>query len=180
MTVDGDLTPTPAAPEPGPSAWLQLSATLGDIGRGVGQLAANAQRESQRQSRAVPIEWPLRRGGTVPAGGTLVLDLGGPSMGRRWSVRSLAVSAPTGPTGTLAGSANWYVGNAAGFGGGEWCAPTMTTLPGFQLVGSDQINVTPTDHLLCVISGGTAGQAAIARAFVLDYPQYTGSPTIEL
>lgn len=170
--MDGDLTP--AAPQ-GPTAWLELSARLGDIGRGVGQLVADG-----RQDRALPVQVALSKGGDVPAGGTLLIDVGVPAMGRRWTVKSLAVSPAAGPGGALAGSANWYVGNPGAFGPGEWCAPTQTTLPAFTLLGSDQVWVTPTNHLFCVITGGTPGQSALVRTAVLEYPLYSGTPTIEL
>lgn len=175
MTTDGEILTSPAPAPEGPVAWLELSARLGDIGQGVKQLVADG-----RATRVLPLETPLPASGVVPASGTLVLDLGQPAMGRRWSVKSLAVSPAAGPTGTLAGSANWYVGNPNIYGPGEWCAPTMTTLPGFQFVGADQIGVIPTNHLFCVITGGTAGQAAFARARILDFPAYAGAPMIEL
>lgn len=175
MTTDGEIRLTPAPEPQGPSAWVELSARLGDIGRGVQQLVTDG-----RQANTVPTEARMARDGTVPASGTVVMDLGGPTMGRRWSVRSLAVTPAAGPTGTLAGVVNWYVGNPAIFGGAEWCAPTMTTLPAFQLISSDQINVTATDHLFAVLTGGTVTQMAIARAYILDFPLYAGAPTIEL
>lgn len=171
--TDGDLTP--GADPQTPTAWLELSARLGDIGRGVGQLVNDG-----RQDRALPIQAVLPRGGDIPTGGTLVIDFGSPAMGRRWTVKSLAVAPAAGPTGTLAGSANWYVGMPGAFGAGEWCAPTMTTLPAFALLGGDQVWVTPNHHLICVITGGTPAQSALARAAILEYPLYSGSPTIEL
>jgi hypothetical protein len=176
MTVDGEIRPSPGLPPEGPSAWLDFSAKLGDISGGIQQLVNGAA----AIRNTTPTETALYASGTVPASQTLVMDMGAPSMGRRWSVRSLAVSPAAGPTGTLAGVANWYVGNPAAFGAGEWAAPTMATLPGFQLVSGDQINVTPTNHLFCVLTGGTATQSAFARAYVLDFPLYAGTPTIEL
>lgn len=173
--TNGELMQSPAPAPDGPVAWLELSARLGDIGKGVGQLVADG-----RQARALPVQTALRKGGDVPASGTVVLDFGAPAMGRRWTVKSLAVAPAAGLSGTLAGSANWYVGNPAAYGSGEWCAPTMTTLPAMTLLGSDQVWVTPTDHLFCVITGGTAGQSALGRAAILEYPLYSGAPTIEL
>jgi hypothetical protein len=173
--TDGELTQTPAPAPDGPVAWLELSARLGDIGRGVGQLVADT-----RESRALPVQTELRRGGDIPASGTLVIDFGGPAMGRRWTVRAISVSAASGVAGTLAGSANWYVGQPGAFGPGEWAAPTMTTLPAFQFVNADAMSVAGLDHLFCVITGGTAAQSALARARIFDYPQYSGNPTIEL
>lgn len=176
MTVDGEIRPSPGPPPEGPSAWLNFSAQLGDISGGIAQLVNGVQ----AMRNTTPQETPLAASGVVPASGTLVMDLGQPAMGRRWSVRNLAVVSAAGPTGTLAGVANWYVGNPNIFGAGEWAAPTMATLPAFQFVSSDQCNITATNHLFCVITGGTSQQAAFARAYVLDYPLYAGAPTIEL
>lgn len=172
--TDGQFAPT--GPPEGPSAWLDISARLGDIGRGVGQLVSDGRME---RSQALPIQAVLAKGGDVPASNTVTLDFGQPARGRRWTVKSLAVS-PAVIGGTLAGTANWYVGQPSVFGPGEWCAPTMTTLPAFLALGSDQVWVTPADHLFCVITGGTAGQSALARVAILEYPLYAGSPTIEL
>jgi hypothetical protein len=176
MTVDGEIRPSPGPPPEVPSAWVNFSAQLGDISSGIAQLVNGAQ----AMRNTTPQETPLVASGVVPASQTLVMDLGQPAMGRRWSVRSLAVVSGAGPTGTLAGVANWYVGNPNAFGAGEWAAPTMATLPAFQFVSSDQLNVTATNHLFCVLTGGTATQAAFARAYILDYPLYAGAPTIEL
>lgn len=177
MTVDGEIRPSPGPPPEGASAWLDFSAQLGNINGGIQQLVNGAA----AARNTTPTETSLVASGTVAAGNPpLVMDLGAPAMGRRWSVRNLAVSPAAGPTGTLAGVANWYVGNPAAFGAGEWAAPTMATLPAFQLVSGDQINVTATNHLFCVLTGGTATQSAFARAYVLDFPLYAGTPTIEL
>jgi len=176
VTVDGEIRPSPGPPPEQPAAWLDFSARLGDISGGIQQLVSG----QQAVRNTTPTETALMASGTVPASQTLMMDLGAPAMGRRWSVRSLAVLAGSGPTGTLAGVANWYVGNPAAFGAGEWAAPTMATLPAFTFVSGDQCNVTATNHLFCVITGGTATQNAFARAYVLDFPLYAGSPTIEL
>jgi hypothetical protein len=123
----------------------------------------------------------LTKGADVPASGFVVIDFGVPAMGRRWTVKSLAMAPAAGiVSGTLAGSANWYVGNPATFGPGEWCAPTMTTLPAFQTFGADQLVVTPSNHLFVVLTGGTAGQSALARASILEYPIYSGHAVVEL
>ncbi|AGS73951.1 hypothetical protein [Streptomyces collinus] len=175
MTQNGEIQTTPGPAPDGPKAWFELSARLGDIGQGVKQLVTDG-----RQARALPIQAVLTKGGDVPASGTVLLDFGAPAMGRRWTVKTLAVAPAAGLSGTLAGSANWYVGNPATYGPGEWAAPSMTTLPAFQGLGADQLWVTPTNRLFCVITGGTAGQSALARATILEYPLYSGHATIEL
>lgn len=176
--MDAELSPTPAPPEQhGPGAWFELAARIGDLGQSVATLAAE-QREQARV--AAPLETTRKAAGAVPASGTLLLDLGAPSMGRRWSIRSLAVANGGGVTASLAGQVAWYVGNPAAYGPGEWAAPTMATLPALQFVSSDQLNVLPTDRLFAVLTGGTPGQPALARAFLLDYPLYVQTPTISL
>lgn len=175
MTTDGEIAQSPAPQPQGPAAWVEFSARLGDIGRGVKQLVNDG-----RIARAEPLKSPLSRGQDIPASGTVTIDLGVPAMGRQWTVKNIAVAPAAGLSGTLGGTANWYIGNPNAFGAGEWAAPTMTTLPAFQTLGQDQMIVTPSNHLFVVITGATAGQSALARAFILDYPQYSGAPTIEL
>lgn len=178
MTQDGAIQTTPGPP-PGPSgpeAWFQLTARLGELGQGVRTLVQDG-----RQARALPIMATLTKGADIPAAGFVTIDFGAPAMGRRWTVKNLAVAPAAGVvSGTLAGSANWYVGNPATFGPGEWAAPTMTTLPAFQTFGADQLVVTPTNHLFVVVTGGTAGQSALARASILEYPIYSGHAVVEL
>lgn len=173
-----ELRESPGPAPDGPRAWLEISARLGDIGKGVNALVNDGRRAAMT---AEPTRAVRRASGIVATGGPdLMLDLGGPSMGRMWSVRSLAVAPASGVTGTLAGSAYWYVGNPSVYGPGEWCAPAQTTLPAFNTVTRDSVDVHPTDHLFVVIHGGTAGQAAYARAVILDFPRYTGRPVVEL
>lgn len=172
-----ELRESPAPPPDGPRAWLEISARLGDIGKGVNNLV----NQGRAASSAEPTRAVRRGSGTVATGGPdLVIDLGAPAMGRMWSVRALAVAPAGGVTGTLAGSAYWYIGNPSVYGPGEWCAPVQTTLPAFNTVTRDSADVHPTDHLFCVIHGGTAGQSAYARAVILDFPRYTPRPVVEL
>lgn len=175
MTHNGEIQTTPGPAPEGAKAWLELSAQLGNIGTGVRQLVTEG-----RQARALPIQAVLTRGADIPASGTVLIDFGAPAMGRRWSIKTLAVAPAAGLSGTLAGSANWYVGNPGSYGPGEWAAPSMTSLPAFQGIGNDQLWVTATNRLFVVITGGTAGQSALARAAILEYPLYSAAPTIEL
>lgn len=119
---------------------------------------------------ASPQAVPVQNSGSVPASGTLVIDLGAPQIGRRWVVRRLAVASAAGATGTLAGRADWYVGSAASVANPAAWQATMPALPAVQLVSSEAIPITPGDHLFCVISTGTANQVPVASATILDYP----------
>lgn len=175
MTDNGEIVPSPAPAAPGPQAWFELSARLGELGTGVRQLVADT-----RQARVSPVMASLVKGGDVPASGSVVIDMGAPAMGTRWTVKSMAVASAAGVTAPLAGQAAWYVGNPAAYGPGEWAAPLMTTLPAWNGVGADQMIVTPTNRLFVVITGGTAGQSAMARASILEYPIYSGASVVEL
>lgn len=121
--------------------------------------------------------------GSVPASGTVYIDLGQPQLGRRWLVRMLAVVQSVSPDNTLGGKAYWFVGN---YPGGavrtnpadlEWI---MSSLPATQTFTSESIMVMPNQHLWVAIIGGTQGQLATATANVLDYnPSLTsGVPVI--
>lgn len=132
-------------------------------------LEALILRDRQERYLQTPNAVPVQAGGVVPAAGTLVLDLGGPQIGRRWLVRRLAVSNGLAVRTALTGVADWYVGQAGGPpnpAGWQW---TMATLPSLSTFSSESIPVTPSDHLFCVITTGAAGQVAVASATVLDY-----------
>lgn len=112
---------------------------------------------------------------SVPASGVLVLDLGGPQMGRWWEVMALGVSDAGNVRTTIAGTADWYVGKATGptgVAGNVPLAPTgwiwvFPNLP--NLVHLDERIIIPPDRLYCVIAGGTATQNVLAQAEIRDY-----------
>ena len=147
----------------------------------------NAYLEAMKQAMQeklanMPNLVPLQQSGTVPASGTLYLDLGGPQLGRRWLVRMLGVTQSVSPDNTLGGKAYWFIGqppvtgrvNPANL---EWI---MSSLPATQNFSSESILVQPNDHLWVAIIGGTQNQLALATANVLDYnPALTsGVPVI--
>lgn len=135
-------------------------------------LEAHKLEMMQARYLATPTSTSTRASGAVPAGGSLVLDLDGPQLGRRWLIRLLRVSAATSVGDTLTGRADFYVGRPPGTGQRpnvdtwQW---GFATLPGIQSFTSETIPITPSDHLYCVISGGTAGQLALAGATIIDY-----------
>lgn len=168
----GDDGRGPGAPDDGPllaalKGWFAEQATAY-------RTALEDHRLAVRQAlyTATPNAVPLQAGGTVPAGGTLVLDLGAPQIGRRWIVRKLAVSNGVSVASTLTGRADWYVGQPPGVGqvpnpaSWQWA---MAALPAVQPFSSESIPVLPSDHLYAVITTGTSGQIAVASATILDY-----------
>lgn len=159
---------TPGAAE----AWAHLRLK-------VGQISDHLAADRARRDRALPIRGPLVKAGTVPAAGPLVLDLGAPAMGRRWDLRNLSVSDAADVGTAAAGAADVYVGTPLAYGPMAW-RWQLPTLPAVEKFSSDQIAVIPGDHLLVVVTTGTAGQVLMARADVLDYPLALPKPVMPL
>jgi hypothetical protein len=114
----------------------------------------------------------------VPATGPLVLDLGGPNVGRKWEIRGLAVSDAGNAATAVTGVANWYIGKATQpvVPAANWVplAPTawrwtFPVLPNLVTFSSDARTVLPNDRLYCVITGGTPAQVILAQAEVKDF-----------
>lgn len=105
--TDTELTPTPAPPEPGPQAWLNMSVKLGD-------LTEEMASERRARNRPRPIHHRALASATANASGSpVVLSLDGPSAGREWSVRRLILSDITTPTGTATAASGQFASGAA-------------------------------------------------------------------
>lgn len=167
-------TTMPGQDDPGEHAhdtlWAGLTLRLDTIGQ---QLQEDARR--RRDDR--PTRGSLYRGGIVPAGGRLVLDLGVPAMGHRWDLRNVSVSNAGDVRTAAAGTADIYVGNPGAYSPAAW-RWGLPALPGAEGFSADRISVIPTDHLFVVVEGGTAGDQLLARADVADYPNQIGRPVI--
>lgn len=169
--MDETVTTPDTAPPDTAQAWASLSLAIGDLRQ---QIAA----QQQQRERPLPIRAPLTTAGTVPAAGPLILDLGAPSMGRRWTLRNLSVSDAADVTTAVAGAANVYVGSPHVVSPVAWRWP-LAALPAAEKFSSDQLAVIPQDHLLVVVTGATAGQVLLARAEVTDYPLSLPTKTVQ-
>lgn len=144
------------------------------------------ERDARRAARRAQVQaatiWPTgsavgQQQPAVPAAGALVLDLGGPAVGRKWEVRALAVSDAGNVATAVNGKADWYIGKATGptgIAGGVPLAPTawrwtFPVLPNLVTFSSDARTILPSDRLYCVITGGTATQVILAQAEVKDF-----------
>lgn len=145
------------------------------------------ERDDRRASKRAQVQaatiWPAGKPvgqdqPAIPASGILVLDLGGPNVGRKWEIRGLAVSDAGNAITAVNGVANWYVGKATAptIPAANWVplAPTawrwvFPVLPNLVSFTSDARTVLPNDHLYCVITGGTATQNILAQAEVKDF-----------
>lgn len=173
MTTTDALAPDNDQPPPGTIAELTLAVqAIG--GRMDRELAAR-----RRAAETVPVRAVRQKGGTVPASGPLVLDLGAPAMGRRWSVRNLSVCNAAAVRTAATGTADVYVGNPGVYSPVSW-RWGIDALPGAVGFSADRVEVIPTDHLFVVVEGGTAGDGLFARAEVLDYPADSGREVIPL
>lgn len=113
----------------------------------------------------------------IPAAGAAIIDLGGPTSGRLWQVRSIAVGGPT-PLAAAGGTAFVFVApTGAGLGGlstAQWRDQTLT-LPNAAFYGAEQLIVRTNEHLLIVIAGGTVGTNYQANACMEDWPDAVSS-----
>lgn len=161
--TDTEIVESPGAPPPPlAEAWLNVSAKLGNLTQ-----AMTAER--QARIREQPLRAPVQKAGAVPTSGALVLDLGGPAMGRRWDVKNISVTDAADVTAAVTGKAWLYVGQPGAYGppGLRW---ELAALPAVDKFSSEQLAVTPPDRLLVVVTGSTAGQVLLARAEILDFP----------
>lgn len=125
--------------------------------------AAIAQAIPQDQSFAVPF--------TIPAGGTLIQDLGAPMVGRVWEVRR-AVSG--GLTATTAAAGAFYLFR-------QGTPPTelnlvnlcdfSPTLPNVAFYGSHEFIVRGGEHLWGAFVNASAGQQYVAAIQVQDWDE---------
>lgn len=170
--------PPVTTPDAGPSfeAFAQFGAALTTDMRAVRRELAD---QRARDLAARPVHQGLPQAGTVPASGPLTLDLGTPQMGRAWSVRRLSVSDSSSAIATVAGAATWYVGPAAIPAPGN-VAWRLATLPAVERFTGDTLRIKAGEHLICVITGGTAAQGIIARADIADYPADAGVSVSEV
>jgi len=119
---------------------------------------------------ATPVITRQVASGVCPSSGTLVLNLGSPDQGTRWTVHSFAVGG-TDINVTATGKFGLYVNGyltssfSPGMGslvdGAEWGA--TPDMPYTNQYGSDQIIVNDQENLYVVIFGGTSGQTYIAN-----------------
>ena len=151
----------------------RLHLTLGSLD----QHMKDQQRRRLRHMQDLPALVPVTgvsvgvANNVVPASGILLLDLGGPQVGRRWLIRAVSIS-DAGNFSTSMGSAicQFYVGRHTS---ATAIAPQQvrwpfTVLPNAATFGSEELPVLPMDRLYCLFSGATSGQILQATALVQD------------
>ena len=113
-------------------------------------------------------------GGTVPASGPLVIDLGATPQGRVWQVRRVVMGGPK-ATDTPAGSAFLYAQGAPpsdlNTSNLVDSFPSFTSGAQGSTYGTHQLWLPPGEHLWVVVSGGDEGDRWVASARIEDYDQ---------
>lgn len=166
-TADDLLAPPPLA-----DLCVAIQASLG-------QVAAQMERMNQLQARlqATPTTVDMAASGVVPPTGPLVLNLQGPEVGRKWLVRALRVTDAGNVTTAVVGAAAFYGGQPippqAGLASWVPSPPTQLiwpflTLPNAITLSGGAVQVTSTNNLICVVTGGTVGQGILAMATIED------------
>lgn len=144
--TDAELTQTPAPPEPGPRAWLDLTVKLGDLTQ---ELTADRR---ARMERPRAIRHPAFASGLADANGDpIVLKLGGPAAGREWAVRRLKLSDVTTSTGSATAASGTFAAGAAGtesIGQGN-------ALTGFDITTLPVATATSTTVTVLGLAAGT-------------------------
>jgi hypothetical protein len=150
---------------------LKIWAKVGvELGEQVKKQAESNERLWRRLQWATPVTTRQVGSGVFPATGNLVITLGSPDAGTRWTVHSFALGGTdinVSATGKFGLYVSGYV--ASGFSpgmsalvdGAEWGA--TPDMPYTNQYGSDQIIINDQETIYVVVFGGTAGQTYMAN-----------------
>ena len=132
-------------------------------------LREDRQDAERTELERIPLDYPIRGGGTAPSTGPLIFDCGGPPMGRAWVLRRLAVGG-TDPTAAAAGEAYLFSSSA---GDSEQLITAtwfdiVASLPAVRFYTSRQVVVQAGQRLWVKITSPTAGASYAASGAVLS------------
>ena len=161
--------------------FARLEVSLSSMTAKVAQLV-DLQKRIDARAAHMPVRHPVGATGSVVSGSKLFIDLGGPSPGRYWTTRILAVcdagDVATAITGATA--ADWYVGKVPANGlidTAGWVYH-MEAPPKVAQLTSDPVYIMAEDHLYVVVTGATTtGQQVLGKAVVWDGEQTRFTPT---
>lgn len=156
-----------------------LDVTLQTVATGIKALAQETAKLARTITTATPTPRSVFANAVMPAGGMVVLDLGGPNPGTRWNVKRFGIIRGDDATQTLGGVANLYVGKstivtltppliAAPTEGWKWF---FATLPNVIAYSDNVITVQAGNNLFAVVTAGTVGQSVTANAEVEVIPE---------
>ena len=119
-----------------------------------------------------PAYAPVTSSGIIGTDGNLVINLGGPQIGRRWVVRMITIS-DAGAFWNTMSSAQAVIATGSSTAG-DTVLPNMvrwpfSSLPNSANFGSDQMWINPRDKLLVAITGGTSTQNVQVTAWLQDF-----------
>ena len=110
------------------------------------------------------------------AGSTPTLSIAAAAGGAAGELNIFGVTAGTAAVpaaGALAGTAGLYTGSTDAFNSGnleDWSSGNV--MPFYERVTSESVWVIPQDALFVYVTGATPGQNLLAKARILDYPQW--------
>ena len=151
----------------GLKVWAKVGVQLGEQ---VKKQAETNEKLWRRLQWGTPVITRQVASGVFPSTGNLVIQLGSPDNGTRWTIHSFAVGGvdiSTTATGKFGLYISGYVnsGYSPGMGalvdGAEWGA--TPDMPYTNQYGSDQIIVNDSENIYVVIFGGTPGQTYMAN-----------------
>lgn len=153
----------PAAAGPAAQLQAQLSVTLGQLGASLDQLTA-ARSRYLADPYAVAWPVPLTQVLKLDGSGNGIVDLGGPKQGYMWRVRRVSISDAQSFTASMgAAVAQFYEGIPSDAANAATMRPQLiiwpfASLPNAATFGSDEVPLVFPEHLVAVVTGGTAAQ----------------------
>jgi len=147
----------------------QLSVTLGQLGTAVDQWQAERGRY---QADPYAIAWaiPLTQVLQLNGAGAGIVDLGGPKQGYMWRVRRVSISDAQSFTASMgAAVGQFYEGIPSDAANAVTMRPQLViwpfaSLPNAATFGADEVPLSYPEHLVAVVTGGTANQVLQASA----------------
>jgi hypothetical protein len=149
----------------GPMAALQaqLSVTLGQLGTAVDQWRTERRRylaDPYAVAWAIPLTSVLQLSGA----GAGIVDLGGPKQGYMWRVRRVSISDAQSFTASMgAAVGQFYEGIPSDAANSATMRPQLViwpfaSLPNAATFGADEVPLIYPEHLVAVVTGGSANQ----------------------
>lgn len=113
-----------------------------------------------RMERLIPISAQIQASDVYPSSGDLVMDCGGPTLGKAWVLRRIFLGG-TDPTQTTAGSAYFFLSSSKSSNAliSAFCFDQMATLPASKFYSSRMVVLSYPQRIICKITSGTAGDS---------------------
>ncbi|MDA8333319.1 MAG: hypothetical protein M0027_19315 [Candidatus Dormibacteraeota bacterium] len=118
------------------------------------------QDREDRLERLIPIAAQIQASDEFPSSGDLIMDCGGPTLGKAWVLRRVFLGG-TDPTATTAGSAFLFLSSSKSSNAliSAFCFDQAASLPIAKFYSSRMVVLTYPQRIICKVTGGTAGDS---------------------